>query len=148
MKIKHTVDIKATPARVWEWLGTPEKAMAWQTEVAKTEILHQTPDWIGTTFRETLSEGERATETLGVIVDYRPNELLAMRLNGQYNSVDIQWRLEPIEAGARLTVNANVRFKGFLWVTSILFRSMFRGKLTEQLRQETAKLKELCEQPG
>ena len=62
MKFTYTMDIKCTPEKVWYWLGTPERVMVWQTNVSKTEILEKTPDWIGTTFRETIEENGSGTD--------------------------------------------------------------------------------------
>lgn len=112
---------------------------------SKTEILQKTPDWVGTTFRETVAEGGRGTEMQGVVTDYRENEALAMHLNGQFNVVDAAWRLEEIERRTRLTVTADVRFRLVAGLMSILLRPLFRRKMVAQLEAETAKLRELCE---
>ena len=71
MKISCTIDINSTPEEVWDWIGTPEKAMVWQTNVTKTEILQETPDMIGTTFRETIEENGHGVEMHGVVMGYR-----------------------------------------------------------------------------
>lgn len=145
MKLSYTIDINSTPEQVWYWLGTPERAMVWQTSVSKTEILQETPDMIGTTFREIIEENGRGVEMHGVVTDYRENQLLAMHLSGKFNVVDVEWRLEGIEDYTRLIVNANVRFKSFVRVLSILMRPVFKKRIIEQLQGELARLKELCE---
>ena len=145
MKLSYTIDISSTPEQVWYWLGTPERAMVWQTSVSKTEILQETPDMIGTTFRETIEENGRGVEMHGVVTDYRENQLLAMHLSGKFNVVDVEWRLEGIEDYTRLIVNANVRFKSFVRVLSILMRPVFKKRIIAQLQGELARLKELCE---
>ncbi len=145
MKVNHAIEIEATPETVWSWLGTPEKAVEWQTNVSKTEILHKTPDWTGTTFRETVAEGERGTELQGVVTDYRENRSLAMHLSGQFNTVDIAWQLAPAGPRTLLTVRANVRFRGMIGVMSLLLRPVFRRKMAAQLQEETMRLKTLCE---
>ena len=94
MKIKHTIDIKSSPEKVWYWLGNPERAKVWQTNVSKTEIIKQTPDMIGTTFRETIEENGSGTEMEGVVTDYRENQVLAMHLCGKYNVVNVKWHIE------------------------------------------------------
>ena len=43
MEISYTIDINATPEKVFYWLGNPERAMVWMTSVTKTELLHETP---------------------------------------------------------------------------------------------------------
>ena len=145
MKVLYSIDINSTTEQVWYWLGTPERAMVWQTNVSKTEILQETPNMIGTTFRETIEENGRGVEMHGVVTDYRDNQSLAMHLSGKYNVVDVEWRLEEIEEHTRLTVNARVRFKSFIKILSILMRPVFKKKIVAQLQEELARLKELCE---
>ena len=145
MKLSYTVDINCTPERVWYWLGNPERAMVWQTNVSKTEIIKETPNMIGTTFRETVEENGSGVEMQGVVTDYRENRSLAMHLSGKYNTVDVAWRIEEMEGYTSVTLNSDIRFKSFVKILNILMRHFFRKKITEQLRGEFARLKELCE---
>lgn len=100
---------------------------------------------VGTTFREVVSDESGATELHGVVTEYRPNQLIAFHLSGRYNVVDVAYRLGATGGGTRLTQTADVRFKSFLWLLSILMRPIFKKKLAQQVNREFAKLKELCE---
>jgi len=82
----------------------------------------------------------------GIVTDYRENQALAMHLEGKYNTVDVEYRLEEIEGRTRLTMNANIRFRSFVKILNLVFRSAFRRKIIAQLDREYARLKELCEQ--
>lgn len=146
MDISYTIDINNTPEKVFHWLSNPERAMVWMSSVSKTELLHETSDMIGTTFREVVEEDGRGTELYGVVTDYRPNQLIAFHLSGAFNVVNVEYRLEEIEDGTRLTQNANIQFKSFMKVLSILIGPSFKKKIMSQLQSEFAKLKELCEQ--
>jgi uncharacterized protein YndB with AHSA1/START domain len=148
MKFKYTMDLDCTPERVWYWLGEPERAKAWQTNVSKTEILEKTPDWVGTTFRETVEENGGSTEMRGVVTKYRENQALAMSMSGKYNAVDVEWRISPMGSITRLTLDSNIRFKSFLRILSIVFRPAFKRDIQRQMDSEYAKLKELCKQNG
>ncbi|MFC2016185.1 SRPBCC family protein [Chloroflexota bacterium] len=145
IKLTYTMEIKTTPEKVWYWLGTPERAMVWQTNVSKTEILQETPDMIGTTFRETIEENGSSVEMQGVVTDYRENQSLAMHLSGKYNVVDVEWRIEDKGEYTRLTMYSNIRFRSFIKILSILMRPIFKRNIAEQLQGEFARLKELCE---
>jgi hypothetical protein len=145
MKISTSVDINAKAEEVFSWIKDGERAMAWQTNVSKEEILHQTPDMVGTTFRETVEEDGQGTELYGVITDYKPDQMISFHLEGDYNAVDVEYRVEEIENHTRVTANADIRFKGFIQIMSMVFGPTFKRKTTEQLRAEFAKLKELCE---
>ena len=145
MKLTYTIDINSTLENVFSWIGIPERALVWQTSVSKTEILHETPNMIGTTFRETVEENGRGTEMRGVVTDYRENQVLAMHLSGKYNNVDAEYRLEEIEGCTRLTMSSNIRFRSFLKILSIILWPVFKKKLLRQLDREYATLKRLCE---
>ena len=139
------MEIKSTPEKVWYWLGTPERAMVWQTNVSKTEILQETPNMIGTTFRETIEENGSGVEMEGVVTDYRENQSLGMHLSGKYIVVDVEWHIEEMGEHTRLTMYSNIRFRSLVKIFSILMRPIFKKKITEQLQGEFVKLKELCE---
>lgn len=145
MKISYKIDINATPARVFYWLKDPERAMVWQRNVSKIEILHETLDMIGTTGREIIEENGRSVEMHVVVTDYRENQSLAMHLDGKFNTVDVEWRIEEIGERTCLTMHSNIRFKSFIGVLSILMRPIFKKRIVVQLREEFANLKELCE---
>ena len=146
MKLTYSADIKSTPEGVWYWLGDPERAKAWQTNVGETRIIHRTPDWIGTTFTEMIEEDGQGTEMTGVITDYRENEALALHLEGKYNAVDVEWRIEKVGGLTRLTIHSDIRFKSVVRVMSVLMRPVFRKKIMAELKEQFARLRELCEE--
>jgi len=145
MKISTTIDIDSTPEEVFYWLGNPERAMVWMSSVSKTELLHETADMVGTTFRETVEENGQSTELNGVVTAYRPNQMIAFHLSGEFNVVDVEYRLEEIETRTRLTQTAHIRFRSFMRILSILVGPMFKKKIRAQSQEEFARLKELCE---
>ena len=145
MKITHTVEIERQPASVFPWLDDPAKATAWMSSVSRTEILHRTPDLVGTTFRETVADENGSTELEGVVTACRPSQEIAFHLDGQFNEVAVEYRLEEIANGTRLTMRAEVHFKGALKVLSYMMWPLFKRKVLDQFRRECAELKRLCE---
>jgi uncharacterized protein YndB with AHSA1/START domain len=148
MKIICTIEIHNSPEKVFYWLNNPQRAMAWMSSVSKTELLQETPDLVGTTFREIVEEDGRSTELQGVVTRYQPNQLIAFHLSGDFNVVDVEYQLEEIDDYTRLTQSAIIRFKGFTKVLSILFASTFKKNILAQSQKEFARLKELCECGG
>ena len=146
MRFTYKMDINCTPEKVWYWLGTPERAMVWQTNVSKTEILEKTPNWIGTTFRETIEESGSGVEMQGVVTDYRENQLLAMHMSGKYHVVDVEWNIKDMGEFTRLTMNSNIQFKSFMRIFSVILWPAFKRNILRQLDREYTKLRELCEQ--
>jgi ribosome-associated toxin RatA of RatAB toxin-antitoxin module len=68
-----------------------------------------------------------------------------MHLEGRFNAVDVEWRIERAREGTRLTADFDIRFKGFLKVISFVMRPAFKKNLLKQLNGEFARLRELCE---
>jgi len=148
MKITASVDIACPVDTVWDWIGTPEKAVKWQLDVSKTEMLDEMPDMVGSTFRETVADEGGSTEMRGTITGWEQNRLVSMHLEGDYNVVEIKWSLDDLGGRTRVTADSDIRFKGMLGVASAMMRPVFKKKIRNQLNEEFARLKKLCEKPG
>ena len=146
MKIFYSIEIKANPMRVFYWLGDPMHVKEWMTSVTDTEIIKQTPDMVGTTFREIVSDESGSTELTGVVTDYVPEKRIAFHLEGRYNRVDVAYVLEDKQPFTLLTMDAHIQFKGFLKVMMLFMGPVFKKKIIAQYGEEFIKLKELCEQ--
>ena len=81
----------------------------------------------------------------GVVTDYTENKSIGMHIGGKYNVVDVKWYIEGAGDNARLTVDSDVRFKGHLWILSMVFRPMFKKTLLRQMENDMERLKGLCE---
>ena len=119
--------------------------MTWMTSVAGGEIIEQTPDMIGTTFRERVEENGRGTELRGVIKEWQPDERLAFHLEGEFNDADVLFTLEEVSGTTRVTQTAEVRFKGIVRIMSLFFGRSFKRNIRRQAESEFATLKALCE---
>jgi uncharacterized protein YndB with AHSA1/START domain len=145
MRITYNIEIGSPPERVFYWIGDPERAKVWMTSVTHTEILHKTPGWVGTTFREVVEGDEGSTELHGVVTAYQPNRSMGFHLSGKYNVVDVEYYLEDIRGRTRLTQQTAMRFKGLAGVLSVFMGPVFKRQIVTQLDAEFARLKELCE---
>ena len=145
MNIFYAIEIKSTPDVVFGWLEDPEKAMVWMTSVSKTEILHETPDRVGTTFREIVEDEGGAMEMQGVIAGFEPDKSISFHLDSRVNTVDVTYSIEASGEGARLVEEANVRWKFPVNIFSIFIGDKIKRNITDQLQDEFNRLKELCE---
>ena len=145
MKVSIAIEIRNTPEKIFYWLEDPSRAMEWMTSVSKTEIIKETPNMVGTTFRELIEENGRGTEMRGVVTDFVSNKRLAFHLKGEFNSVEVNYTLQEKGEITQLSQNAEIQFKGLLRVLSVLFSPIFKKKIKDHARRELAKLKELCE---
>jgi len=145
MKISFSIDINSPPATVFGWLERPEKAVKWMTSVAKTEILHETPERIGTTFREVVEEDGKGMEMQGVITDFKAGQAISFHLESRVNALDVEYCVEAKQNGTRLTQTANVRWKFPVNVISLFMGAKIKQGISEQSQKEFEKLKGLCE---
>jgi len=146
MNISYTIEINSTPEKVFYWLSDPERAKVWMSSVSKTEILHETTDMVGTTFRETVEEDGQGTELCGKVTAYQPNQLIAFHLEGDFNVVDVEYRLEALEGQTLLTQSSTIRFKSFVKILMFFAGPAFKKKILGQLQREFTELKKLCEE--
>ena len=145
MKISLSIDINSPPAKVFGWVEDPEKAVQWMTSVAKTELLHETPERVGTTFREVVEEDGKGMELQGAITDYKPDKLISFHLDSRVNMVDVEYRVEAIPNGTRLMQNANVRWKFPVNAISLFMGAQMKQNISAQAQKEFEKLRALCE---
>jgi uncharacterized protein YndB with AHSA1/START domain len=145
MKLSFSVEIHSPPAEVFRWVENPEKAMQWMTSVAGGEIQHETPERIGTTFREVVSNGGGGVEMQGKITDFKPDKSISFHLESRVNAVDVEYAVEAIPSGTRLTQNANVRWKFPVNVISLFMGGKMKQGIRAQAQKEFQRLKEVCE---
>ena len=146
MKIANRIDIKASPEKVFSWLEHPDRAKQWMTSVTRSEFIHETPNRVGTTFREYVEEDGRGIEMRGVVTEFVPNERFAVHLESELNTVDVRFDLAVGEGVTQLTQDVDLRLKGMLKVLGLFLRSSIKAKVTRQAQKEFARLKQLCEQ--
>ena len=145
MIIASSIEIKSTPEVVFGWLENPEKAMQWMTSVSGGEILHETPDRVGTTFREVVEDENGSIEMRGMITGFEADKSIAFHLESRVNVVDVEYRVEKTDEGTRLDYQANIKWKFPVNVISIFMGKKMRQAILAQLQDELSKLKELCE---
>jgi carbon monoxide dehydrogenase subunit G len=145
MEITSSIAIKNTPDVVFSWLENPEKAMEWMTSVSGGEILHETPERVGTTFREVVEDESGSIEMCGMITGFEPDKSIAFHLESRVNSVDVGYQVEKTDDGSRLMYRAKIKWKFPVNIISIFMGNKMRQSILAQLQNELGRLKELCE---
>ena len=145
MDITYSIEINATPTTVFKRLETPEMAKEWMKGVGDYEILHETPERIGTTFRERMESDNGGLDMLGTITEFVPERVIAFRLESKIHTVAVRYSIEPILGGSRLNINSTIRFKFPMSIASWFFGNKFKAETLSELTGECEKLKRLCE---
>jgi carbon monoxide dehydrogenase subunit G len=145
MKIASSIEIKSSPEVVFSWLENPQKAMQWMTSVSNGDIIHETPERIGTTFREVVEDENGSMEMHGTITGFEADNSIAFHLESRVNIVDVEYRVEKAGEGTRLDYDANVKWKFPVNIISIFIGKKMRQSTLDQLQDALTKLKKLCE---
>jgi uncharacterized protein YndB with AHSA1/START domain len=145
MKINYSVQICNQPEVVFAWLSSPERARVWMESVSHTEILHQTDEMTGTTFRETVEEDGNQLEMEGVITNFVQNQCIAFHLKSRIHALEVEYRIEGDVDGVRLIAASDIHWKFPMNIISLFIGSKMKQNILSQMEREFSKLKTLCE---
>ena len=148
MEIALAVDIFCKPEEVFPWIAEPDKAMRWQKDVKGGEILKETSEKVGTTFREEMEENGNSIVMYGEITNYVQNELIAFHLESKIHRVDVSYSIEGNNDKSILTMESTIHWKFPMNVMSLVIGRKIREGILRQTESELAELKRLCETSG
>ncbi|MNX94353.1 Polyketide cyclase / dehydrase and lipid transport [compost metagenome] len=109
----HTVQVPATPERVFLALSSSDENARWMSGFVRRERLTDSEFGVGTQFRETRKMfGRDSTEHFEVIACDSPTRL-DLRVDGSKGASGkgeclFSYRLEPVDGGTRLTMTGEV----------------------------------------
>ena len=145
MKITLTVDILCRPEEVFPWIAEPEKAMRWQKGVKRGEILKETPEKVGTTFREEMAEDGKRIVMYGEITNYIQDQLISFHLESKIHTVDVSYSLVYNDNKSTFTVESTIHWKFPMNIISRFIGRKIKEGIMQQTESELAALKRLCE---
>ncbi|QDT32099.1 SRPBCC family protein [Thalassoglobus polymorphus] len=119
----------------------------WSDVVIEDQIIEETPDVVGTTFRSiTENQGEQMVFE-GVVTQYQYPNLNAIQLVGQLFDIDAAYFFERITSHkTKVTQVSDVRPKGGLKIIFLLFGWLMKTASCKAAEKELNNLKEYCEQ--
>ncbi|MEJ2552345.1 MAG: SRPBCC family protein [Anaerolineales bacterium] len=145
MNIEHGVEISKPPELVFPWISDPDKAMQWQKNVKGGEILVETPDKIGTTFKETIEEDGNELEMHGSITEYVEGKLIGFHIESRIHTFVVRYLVKEIEGGSEVSTEINIRWKFPMNVMSLFIGKKMEATLLEGIETEFRALKQICE---
>jgi carbon monoxide dehydrogenase subunit G len=147
MHIERTIDLDAGPAWVWALLTEPDQVKRWIRELVDDVPTTPPPVGVGTTTRMTIREGSRTVEYATEILVFELQRELVLEMRGGSlgaHPMRISYRLDPHDAGTRLTYRSSWRPSGILlWLLLPLITVMGR----RNLRRSLGRLAELAREP-
>lgn len=143
----HTViiEIKASPAIVFSWLEEPAKLQQWLPNIVENEVIKETDNKVGSTWRQVYEENGRRMEMFGTTTLYEPYKRTACEIKGPMFDLDIDYRLEDLDGSTRLTQNTVIKMKGFFKIMGFIMGPFMKKSQDKQADESFAKLKRFAE---
>jgi len=145
MRMTVAIDIFCKPEEIFPWIADPNKAMRWQKAVKGGRMLRETPEKVGTTFREEMEEGGKSLVMTGEITDYIQNQSITFHLDSRIHKVNVSYSIEDNGNGSTFTGEATILWKFPINLVSLIIGGRMRKDIVRQTEAEFAELKRLCE---
>ena len=145
MNIEHGIEISRPPEQVFPWIADPDKAMQWQKNVKGGEILIETPEKIGTTFKETIEEDGSELEMHGRITEYVEGDRIGFHIESRIHEFDVIYVVKKTAKGSKVSTKIDIRWKFPMNVMSLFIGKKMEATLLEGIETEFRALKQICE---
>jgi uncharacterized protein YndB with AHSA1/START domain len=139
--------IDAPAEIVFLWLEDNDRIKKWVPNLVSDEVIVETPEKIGSKFRQVFEERGKTMEMIGNITEYTNNEVVRVFLDGDQFGLDVSYRLRSLgDTQTEVTQDTEIKFKGFMKILTPIF--LLFSKLSSNNPQAAAhaKLKEMAEQ--
>lgn len=144
MNTNTSVEIMRPISEVFRY--TTENVSDWSITVIEDEVLEETPEKVGTTFRIMTEERGRKMEMTGVVTRYETDRLNEVHLISKAFDIDALYEFEDLGDGnTRVTETATVYPKGFAKVIFFLIGWAMKKSNCDALQKELDSLKEQLE---
>ena len=95
MKVQRSIDIKATPEKIWPFLVEPEKILKWFTHLQKFEYTGEKRNSIGTTFYYEEKSSGKLMKMNYKVTEWVKNKKIAFSVtSGSLKKDDQVWSIE------------------------------------------------------
>ena len=150
MKSQTITRINSPASTVFLWLKDNNRLKKWVPNLAEDEPISDTPEKIGSTFRQVFLENDREMEMMGEITAFVENEHMRVNMMGKMFNLDVEYILTAVsKTQTDVTQNTKIQLKGFgKLLTPIMFlTSKFSSKFSSKDPQADAheKLKAMAE---
>jgi len=147
MKTVAKVTINAPAEIVFLWLEDADRIKQWVPNIIRDEPIIETPETIGSTFRQVFLERGKEMEMIGRITAYVANERMRVDMTGDMFNLDVDYTLTPLgSAQTELSQNTIIKFKGFIRFFAPLFGVFAKFSSSDPQAESHQKLKQLAEQ--
>jgi uncharacterized protein YndB with AHSA1/START domain len=144
MRIQRSIDIPASPDKIWPFLVEPDKIQKWFTLLRKFEYTGIKQGGVGSTFYYEEKSGPQLMKLNYVVTEWVDNKRLVFVLTSGPLKKDSQvWSLEAITSGSRFTMTEDVEIaRGII---DRIITPILKGMIGKNIEKIQHNLKELIE---
>ena len=146
MKTTNVTVIDAPARNVFLCLEDSERLKQWLPNLIEDVPLTDTPDKIGSRFKQVYLERGKEMELIGEVTEYVDNERMRVDITANGFGLDIDYHLKSLgPAQTELTQDTQMKFFGFMKVMAPLFVLVSKFSSKDPTAEAHALLKEMCE---
>jgi uncharacterized protein YndB with AHSA1/START domain len=146
MKTSKTTIIDAPAKVVFLWLEDDERLKKWIPNLVEDESIIETPEKVGSTFRQAFLERGKRMEMTGEITAYKDNERLRVYMTGDMFNLDVDYILKALSpTQTEVTQDTEIKMKGAVKLFGPLMWLMSKLSKSDPQAEAHAKLKEMAE---
>ena len=146
MKTTTVTIIDAPAANIFPWLEDTDRMKQWLPNLVEDVPLTETPDKIGSTFRQVYHERGKDMEMIGEVTAYSENERMRAYITADMFDLDVDYHLKPLgPEQTELTQYTEIKFKGFIKIMKPLMVLMSKFSQKDPTADAHAVMKELIE---
>jgi uncharacterized protein YndB with AHSA1/START domain len=145
VKIQKSIEMAASPQEVWPLLVQPEAILKWFTLLESFAYTSEPPHGRGATFHYEERSAGRLMKCDYQVTNWVENQRFAFTLvSGPMPKDDQVWRIEPLPAGSRITLEEDVELPGGVFGRMLLALGVGRmiGKHLQEMLVNLGRLAE------
>jgi uncharacterized protein YndB with AHSA1/START domain len=145
MKVQRSVEIAATPEKIWPYLVEAGRIPEWFNLLRKFEYTGDKRRGVGATFYYEEKSGGQLLEMNYTVTEWVENERLGFKVtSGSLKKDDQVWSIDSIPSGSRFTMFEDLEMPmgAFGKVIGVLFGDMMIGR---NMKKILANLKRMAE---
>jgi hypothetical protein len=145
VKVQRSIDIKATPEKIWPFLVEPEKILKWFNLLEKFEYTGEKRSGVGTTFYYEEKSGGQLMKLNYKVNEWVKNKKIAFGVtSGSLKKDDQIWSIDAISNGSRFTMYEDLEMP--MGVFGKIIGTLFGDKMIGgNMEKILANLKKLAE---
>lgn len=146
MKTSTTTIIDAPASTIFLWLEDKDRLKQWVPNLAEDEPIIETPEKVGSRFRQVFLENGREMEMEGEITAYVENQRMRVMMTGSMFNLDVDYALTALsETQTEVTQHSAIKFKSFWKIMSPIMVLMSKFSSKDPQADAHARLKEMAE---